>query len=148
MEMPFQAEPGVVRWRMHFRSPPSKVFDARASEAGRARYWAESAPEVDGVITFHILSYEPFSGRVLSRKEPSLFKIEYFGTIVELSLASDGAGGTDLSLVASQVDESIRMEMVAGWVSVLMAMKAAVDHDVDLRNHDRSRAWSNGYADN
>lgn len=146
--MPFQAEPGVIRWRMHFRSPPEKVFAALATDAGRARYWAEAAPEVDGVITFHILNYEPFSGRVLAKRAPSQFKIEYFGTIVEFSLASDGADGTDLSLVATEVDESIRMEMVAGWVSVLMAMKAAVDHDVDLRNHDRSRAWGNGYADN
>lgn len=48
----------------------------------------------------------------------------------------------------SKVDESIRMEMAAGWVSVLMAMKAAVDHGVDLRNHDESRTWGDGYADN
>lgn len=146
--MPFQAEPGVILWRMHFRSAPDKVFAALATDAGRARYWAEAAPEINGVITFHILNYEPFSGRVLVKRAPSQFKIEYFGTIVEFSLASDGAGGTDLALVATEVDESIRMEMVAGWVSVLMAMKAAVDHDVDLRNHDSSRAWGNGYADN
>jgi hypothetical protein len=29
-----------------------------------------------------------------------------------------------------------------------MAMKAAVDHGVDLRNHDPSRSWVTGYADN
>ncbi len=29
-----------------------------------------------------------------------------------------------------------------------MAMKAAVDYDVDLRNHDPSQAWGTGYADN
>ena len=38
--------------------------------------------------------------------------------------------------------------MIAGWVSVLMAMKAYVDHGVDLRNHNENRVWSNGYADN
>lgn len=146
--MSFQFEAGVIRWKVHFRSPPEKVFEVLATDAGRARYWAEAAPEVDGVITFHILNYEPFSGRILSRREPSLFKLEYFGTIVEFSLTGDGRNGTDLSLVATEVDESIRMEMIAGWVSVLMAMKATVDHDVDLRNHDKSRAWGNGYADN
>lgn len=146
--MSFQAEEGVIRWKVHFRSPPGKVFEALATEAGRSRFWAEAAPEVDGVITFHILNYEPFSGRVLLRREPSLFKLQYYGTIVEFSLTGDGGDGTDLSLVATEVDESIRMEMVAGWVSVLMAMKAAVDHDIDLRNHDKSRAWGNGYLDN
>ena len=146
--MSFQSEPGTIRWKMHFTSPQEKVFAALATDSGRARYWAESAPEVNGTITFHILNYEPFSGSVLNRKEPSLFALEYFGTVVEFSLQGDGQGGTDLSLVATQVDESIRMEMVAGWVSVLMAMKAAVDHGVDLRNHEASRSWGDGYADN
>ena len=116
--MPFQAEPGVIRWRMHFASPPARVYAALATDPGRAAYWAEAAPEVDGVVTFHILNYAPWAGRILKR------------------------------VVPSQVDASIHWEMVAGWVSVLMAMKAAVDHGVDLRNHDPARSWSDGYADN
>lgn len=146
--MSFQTGKGVIRWKMHFVSSKEKVFSALATDEGRARYWAESAPEVDGQVTFNILGYEPFSGRILKKNAPSLFALEYFGTIVEFSLQDDGKGGTDLSLVASEVEESIRMEMVAGWVSVLMAMKAAVDHGVDLRNHDESRTWGEGYADN
>lgn len=146
--MTFQSEPGVIQWRMHFVSPPSKVFAALATDAGRSKYWAESAPEVDGAITFHILNYSPFTGRVRRREEPVLFEVEYFGTVVEFSLKDDGAGGTDLLLVATRVDDAIRWEMTAGWVSVLMAMKAAVDHGVDLRNHDPSRSWSDGFADN
>lgn len=146
--MSFQPEIGVIRWNIHFTSPMAKVYSALSTDEGRASYWAESAPEVDGKITFHILGYEPFSGRVLKMNAPSLFTVEYFGTIVEFSLRDDGQGGTDLSLVATQVDEAIRIEMVAGWVSVLMAMKAAVDYGVDLRNHDESRAWANGFADN
>lgn len=146
--MSFQNEKGVIRWKMHFTSSRDKVFAALNTAEGRAKYWAESAPENNGQVTFHILNYEPFSGRILQRKPPSLFVIEYFGTIVEFSLQDDGKGGTDLSLVATEVDESIRMEMAAGWVSVLMAMKAAVDHGVDLRNHDEVRAWGDGYADN
>ena len=146
--MSFQTERGVIRWKMHFTSPKEEVFSALATDEGRARYWAESAPEVNGQVTFHILGYNPFSGRILKKDAPLLFALEYFGTIVEFSLQDDGKGGTSLSLVATQVDESIRMEMVAGWVSVLMAMKAAVDHGVDLRNHDESRTWGNGYADN
>jgi hypothetical protein len=146
--MSFQTEPGTIRWKMHFTSSREKVFRALATADGRARYWAESAPERDGRITFHILNYEPFSGRVLRKQEFSLFALEYFGTIVEFLLNDDGKGGTELSLLATRVDESIRMEMTAGWVSVLMAMKAAVDHGVDLRNHDASRSWGDGYADN
>lgn len=146
--MPFQSEAGVIRWRMHFASPPEQVYAALATDAGRSSFWAESAPERDGRITFHILGYEPFSGRVLGRVPPNLLALEYFGTIAEFTVAADGSGGTELSLVATEVDESIRMEMAAGWVSVLMAMKAAVDHKVDLRNHNDTRTWGQGYADN
>jgi hypothetical protein len=33
-------------------------------------------------------------------------------------------------------------------VSVLLALKAAVDFSVDLRNHDAGRTWCSGYVDN
>ncbi len=146
--MSFQAEKNTIRWKMHFNSPPEKVYDALATDSGRAGYWAESAPERDGEITFHILNYDPYSGKVLEKVRPSLFKLKYFGTVTEFRLESDKKGGTDLTLEATRVDESYRIEMVAGWVSVLMAMKAWVDHSVDLRNHDPDRGWAQGYADN
>ena len=146
--MSFQSEPAVIRWKMHFASAAAKVYAALATDSGRAAYWAESAPEVHGVVTFHFPNGESFAGRVLECEEPSRFTVEYFGTVVEFSLQSAGSGGTDLSLQATQVEDAIRWETVAGWVSVLMAMKAAVDHGVDLRNHDPSRPWSDGFADN
>lgn len=146
--MTFQSEPGIIRWKLHFKSSLDVVYDALATDEGRARYWAESAPEVNGIITFHILGYEPNPGKILQCERPTRFKLEYFGTIVEFVLQDDHSGGTDLSLTATQVDESFRMEMVSGWISVLMAMKAAVDHGVDLRNHSELRSWNNGYVDN
>lgn len=118
--MSFQPEPGTIDWKMHFASSREKAFAALATDAGCAGYWAESAAEVDGTITFHILNYEPFAGRVLRNDKPSTFTLEYFGTVVQFSLQDDGNGGNDLALHAPEVGESIRMEMLAGWVSVLM----------------------------
>lgn len=146
--MSFQSTTGAITWRMHFLSPPAEVFRALATSEGRSSFWAEQAPERDGTVIFHIIGYPPFSGRILESTEPRIFALEYFGTKVRFELEPDGRSGTDLKLVATEVDESIRWEMVAGWVSVLMAMKAAVDHGVDLRNHDESRTWGAGYADN
>ncbi len=146
--MGFQNEEGVIRWKMHFKSSKEIVFKALSTDAGRLSFWAESAPEQAGVITFKILGYPESSARIVQVEPPSLFKLEYFGTLVQFDLNDDGNGGTDLSLIATNVDESYRMEMVAGWVSVLMAMKAAVDFNVDLRNHDENRTWTKGYADN
>ncbi len=146
--MSFQEEENKIRWKMHFTSSPEKVYEALTTDSGRAGYWAEHAPENNGEITFHFLSYEPYTGKILKKEPPVLFSLEYFGTITEFRLESDTKGGTDLILEASRVGESYRMEMAAGWVSVLMAMKAWVDHSVDLRNHDSNRTWTRGYADN
>jgi hypothetical protein len=38
--------------------------------------------------------------------------------------------------------------VTAGWVSVLMQLKAAVQFHVDLRNHSRERSWEKGYVEN
>ncbi len=124
------------------------MYEALATDEGRAAYWAECAPERDGAVEFHILNYPVFRGMVLEREPPRRFALEYFGTVVTFELEHDGEGGTELSLVAEVADESSRMEFAAGWVSVLLAMKAAVDFGVDLRNHDAQRSWSQGYADN
>ncbi|MGH9769506.1 MAG: hypothetical protein ACREAB_18940 [Blastocatellia bacterium] len=43
---------------------------------------------------------------------------------------------------------SDRIEVIAGWVSVLMALKAAVDFGIDLRNHDPQRTWDEGFVEN
>lgn len=146
--MSFQPDPGVIHWKLHFTSSPESVFAALANNQGRSGFWAESALEQNGHITFNILNYKPYTGKILACEPPTKFSVEYFGTVVCFTLDSDGNGGTDLNLTATEVDESIRMEMTAGWVSVLMAMKAFVDHGVDLRNHDVSRTWSSGYVDN
>jgi hypothetical protein len=35
----------------------------------------------------------------------------------------------------------------AGWVSLLLRLKASVDFGVDLRNHEEDRTWWHGYAE-
>lgn len=51
-------------------------------------------------------------------------------------------------MLAENVPDETRAEFTAGWVSLLLTMKAAIDHGVDLRNHDPERTWVQGYADN
>ena len=99
--MSFQSEPGVIRWNMHFTSPPGQVDAAPATDLDVPA----SGPRPrrrDGRITFHILNYEPFSGRVLRRVSPVQLSHDYFGTIVEFTRAADGFGGTELSRVETR----------------------------------------------
>lgn len=146
--MRFDPQTGTITWRIHLASPPEAVFRAIATDAGRASFWAEAASENNGAVTFQFPNGVTWTGRILNRVEPVEFAIDYFGSRAEFRLQPDGDGGTDLTLIDRGVSDTDRTETIAGWVSVLMALKAAVDHEIDLRNHDPARSWDQGYADN
>jgi hypothetical protein len=121
------------------------VYELLATDDGRAAFWAESARERDGVIEFEFPGELGWRARILAREPSARFAVRYYGdTDVEFRLADDGNGGCDLVLT----DTSDDPETLAGWVSVLLALKAAADFGIDLRNHDRARTWSAGYVDN
>lgn len=145
--MGFQDIPGQIHWKVHFSSPITTVFEALSTDKGRETFWAHTA-ERDGYIDFTIVNYPTYTAKILAKQPPTMLRIEYFGTEITFTLASTSDNGTDLSLVALVDDEATRQEMTSGWVSVLLAMKAAVDFGVDLRNHNPERAWKDGYADN
>jgi len=147
-EKPFQAVPETIQWKLHFRSSPERVYEALATDAGRRQYWAESAAETDGRLHYVFLNGVEDIGTVLERVPGRKFKVTYFNWTVTFELAADGATGTDMTMTCVGVPESSKEEITAGWVSWLMAMKAAVDFQVDLRNHDPERTWFSGYADN
>ena len=138
-----------IEWRLHLASPPDAVWELLATDAGRASFWAESAPEKAGAIEFAFINGTRWRGAVLAAECPRVFAVEYFGgSRATFNLTPDGAGGTDLTLVESGVPEAWEAENRAGWISVLMALKAAADSGVDLRNHDPARTWDQGYCDN
>jgi uncharacterized protein YndB with AHSA1/START domain len=147
--MIFQAETGVIRWHLHLSSPASRVYQALATDLGRASFWAESAVERDGSIHFAFPDAAAWDGEILHAEPPHRYAVRYYGgSTAAFVLEDDGHGGTDLTLTDTGVPAADRNEVMAGWVSVLMALKAAVDFGVDLRNHDPRRQWDNGYADN
>jgi uncharacterized protein YndB with AHSA1/START domain len=139
--------PAEVRWRLRLASPPEQVWRSLATDEGRARFWGEEAVERDGAVAFRFPNGEAWSARILERDEPGRFALDYFGTPAVFVLEADGRGGTDLTLT-HQVAKDWLVEVNAGWVSVLLALKAACDFAVDLRNHDAGRSWSQGYCDN
>lgn len=145
----FQADPQVIRWRLHLRSSPAAVYRMLATDEGRARFWAEEAVESGGEIAWRFPNGLTARTRVLAASPPRRFSVEYLGgSVATFELADDGAGGTELTLTDTGVAEEDRIETTAGWVSVLLALKAAVDFGVDLRSHDPRRTWDQGYADN
>ena len=147
--MGFQDDSDAIQWRVHVRSPPSAVHRVLSTDEGRARFWAESAVESNGAIEFRFPNGATLRGRVLENRPPRRFAVEYFGgTRATFDLADDGRGGTDLTLTETGVTAEGRTEEIAGWVSVLLALKAAIDFSIDLRNHDSRRTWDQGFAEN
>jgi uncharacterized protein YndB with AHSA1/START domain len=141
--------PDPIRWRVRLAASPESAFDMLATADGRARFWAESAREIDGEIHFEFPNGMTWRGEIVASERPRRFQVRYFGgSLTTFELAGDGRGGTDLTLTDQGVPADDASETLAGWVSVLLALKAAVDHGVDLRNHDPERTWDQGYADN
>jgi len=141
------AAAGPIVWRLHIPAPPDTVFAALDSDEGRAGFWAESAVETAAVIHFKFPDGTSHAAPILDRTPPARFAIEYFGAPATFELTSDGRGGTDLVLTHEGVGADEWHEVHAGWLSVLLPLKAWVAHGVDLRNHDPGRTWAQGYVD-
>lgn len=138
-----------IRWRLHLTSPPERVYAMLATDVGRARFWAESAVERDGAIDFNFPNGLTWRAAILVADPPRCYQVRYFaGSTTTFDLAPDGRGGTDLTLTDAHVPAADWQETYAGWLSVLLTLKAAVVHDIDLRNHDPNRTWDTGYVDN
>jgi uncharacterized protein YndB with AHSA1/START domain len=138
-----------IRLRVHLAASPAAVYSFLATDEGRARFWAESAVEQEGHIVFQFPNGQSWRGQILEADPARVFRLVYFGgSETTFHLADDGTGGTDLTLADRGVPPEDKAEVLAGWTSVLMALKAAVDFGVDLRNHDPSRSWDQGFVDN
>jgi uncharacterized protein YndB with AHSA1/START domain len=140
--------PATIQWRIHLSSPPEKVFNTLVTDDGRRSFWAVEAPEEKGTIYFRFVNGMVYESRIFEKREPTLFTIEYFGgSRVQFELTGDDVGGTDLTLTETDLPEANRLIHLTGWIPVLLALKAAVDFSVDLRNHDPTRSWDHGYVD-
>ncbi len=138
-----------IKWHIRLTSSRDMVYRAISTDEGRAGFWAESAIEIDGFIEFVFPNGQQWKGRLSEQVPGRKFAVEYIGGgLASFYLEDDGKGGTLLTLKDEGVTQADVAEVSAGWVSVLMALKAAVDHGIDLRNHDQLNSWDKGYVDN
>ena len=136
-----------ITWRLHLPFPPSVVFASLATPEGRAKFWAESALEHDGVIHFIFINGLTYDSKIMARSEPLVFALDYFGAVVRFDLTDDGFGGTELLLTHTGVSPDDWEDVHAGWLNVLLPLKAWLITSVDIRNHDRTRTWDQRYVD-
>lgn len=136
----------AIDWRVHFASAPEAVWRAWTTDEGRERFWAERSHEAEGGFDLAFVNGERLHVDLVEARAPERLVFRYFGgSTVTVELASDGGGGCDLRLREAGAPEPV--ENYAGWVSVMLACKAAVDFGIDLRSHDPGRSWDQGFVD-
>lgn len=132
---------------MHIAVSPDRVFAALDSNEGRAAFWAESALEREGAIDFRFVDGSSCRSRIVERRRPHMWAVDYMGAVARFEMGQDERGGTDLLLTHTGVPEEEWTEVHAGWLNVLFPLKAWLLYGIDLRNHDPARSWARGYAD-
>lgn len=137
----------IVR-RIGVGAPAGEVWALLATDAGRERFWCERSRESGGRIEMTFPSGVTESFEVLERSEGRLLRIRYFGGSEATFTIEPDARGCVVTLTETGVPDGHRAENESGWVSVLLALKGAAQFGVDLRNHDPSRTWDDGFADN
>nr|WP_299338039.1 SRPBCC domain-containing protein [Allomuricauda sp.] len=138
----------TITWKLNLKSNPTKVFDLIATSEGRKKFWAEESKEDEGMIHFSFPNGQTYRGQILKVNPPQEFHLDYFDSLVKFRLTSLKNGGTDLTLINENVSSSDFSEVHAGWISVLMNLKAVADFQCDLRNHNPEKTWNQGYVDN
>jgi len=128
-----------VERKVFCASEPNDVYRAVSTSLGRERFWATSAPESGGVISFVLADGRTGECRIEEAVQDELYRLQYFGRTLTFALAAGETGGTELTLSSSDPADSAEV------VSLLLRLKASVDFGVDLRNHDETRTAS--YAD-
>ncbi len=138
-----------IVWRLKLNASPQAVFDCLATDEGRERFWVdESRTQSEGVNLWFAAMNIRTVMTILEARPPERLVVRYFGADTAFTLTPREPGGCDLELRVDSPPAHDWHEIHAGWVSALLALKAAVDFDVDLRNHDPARTWSQRYCDN
>lgn len=127
-----------MQQKVYCASAAADVYRAVSTVLGRERFWAASAQESGGVISFVLADGRTDECRIEEAVRDRHYRLRYFGRRLTFTLEPTESG-TDLMLAFDNPADAPE------FVSLLLRLKASVDFGVDLRNHDASRSTS--YAD-
>ncbi|WP_422861107.1 SRPBCC domain-containing protein [Flagellimonas sp. W118] len=138
----------TITWKLQLASDPNKVFDLLTTAEGITKFWSEKVNLDGNVIHFLFPNGQTYQGQIIKSIPSKEFHLDYFNSLVKFKLKEMENGGTDLTLSNENIPESDFYQVHAGWISVLMNLKAVADFQCDLRNHNPKKTWDQGYVDN
>ncbi|WP_298760440.1 SRPBCC domain-containing protein [uncultured Psychroserpens sp.] len=137
-----------IKWKLNLKSTPNKVFQFITTDEGRKLFWAENTIEEEGQIHFEFINGVKEVAKIMEFVPNKKMSLRYFESNVTFFLEKNKSQGTDLTLLNTKVNEEEYIEIYAGWISVLFALKGAIDFGVDLRNHNPNKTWNQLYIEN
>lgn len=135
-----------VSWRVVCHANIKKVFDLIATDSGRTKFWCEQSTTSEDHIHMIFPGGETETARILKYDRPTSMEIIYFGAVTKFQITELRSGC--VVHVEAIVRDADFDETNAGWVSVLMNLKAVSTYDIDLRNHKQDYSWARGFIDN
>ena len=146
--MTIQHGPNELQWRVHLDATPEAVYARLATDDGRESFWAESSKTLDDDVWLVFPDQSTTTVRIVLQRPPLLLEMDYFGVSTRFALQPAGEQATVLEVTASNIPAHDMVDLAAGWVSVLLNLKAVINFGHDLRNHARPRTWADRFVDN
>jgi uncharacterized protein YndB with AHSA1/START domain len=146
--MGIQVTADRLRWRVHLSSSPQEIYRLLATDSGRECFWAESSEASGDQVLMVFPDRSWTTMRVLEAAPPDRFVVDYFGIETTFEIDAVDVNSSVLRVTASSVPAGEVVDVAAGWVSVLLCLKAFVKFRYDLRNHEPSLTWNEGFVDN
>lgn len=143
-----KADIRTIKWKIYCSSTAKELFKVLTTDDGRNKFWAERTKEQNGIIHFEFPNGQFYRSRIVEINPPSKCALIYFDSLLTFELSPANPAGTDLTVIHENVPAAEYCDTKAGWVSVLLALKAYVDFGIDLRNHQKNRTWDQFYVDN
>lgn len=137
----------VVNWQVYIKARKSEVYKYLTEDNLRERFWVEKSETNGHNVVFQFPNGVTTVCNFLSQTPDTQVKLTYFDTLVEFDL-QELESGTVLKLSNTGISDTDYEEILAGWVSVLLSLKAAVQFNVDIRNHDARRCWDQRFVEN
>lgn len=135
-----------INWKVKLSHDPAAVFERLTTDRGRESFWAERSRETQEGFDLEFPNGQEIHVTVLEVIAGRCLKVRYFDAPTSFYLEPIREG-TILTLRATVSDEEY-VETHAGWVSVLLTLKAQIEGGIDLRNHAKEYSWDEGFADN